>query len=347
MGRGARPAPLVERSDLVAERPVPHAPASEPQPHAVRQAGGPADPKLSGLMLVPAELSGPPEVSPNAPARPRLSLGQPTTRRWTMTEDLAAVRDCGLDAIGLWNGKFRSLSRREVVRQVRRSGVAVSSLSWVGGFTHGDEFDRRQAWFEAAEAIKLAGEVGAKCVCVATGGSGNFTEKHATRTLIPGTLQKLAAIAAEFEIDVAVQPLPGKLGRNSVVRSVFDTLTLLERTNRKNVGMAFPTLLMARDRSLVNRVHEFAHAVKLVKLSDCRISGERGERRGPGQLPGCGSLPLASLVRRLNECGYVGDYELDVWNRRSWAARDHAAGLRRAVEWFAGQHAPADGSAPF
>ena len=284
-------------------------------------------------MLVPEQVAEP-------ASRPRLALGQPTTRRWSLPEDLAAVRECGLDAVGLWNGKFRSRSRREVVREVRRAGVAVSSLSWVGGFTQGDEFDRRQAWFEASEAIKLAGEVGAGCVCVATGGTGNFTERHAVQNLIPGTLQKLAAMAAEFHVSIAVQPLPGRLARNSVVKSVFDTLRLLERTNRPNVGMAFPTLLMARDRSLVNRVQEFAHAVKLVKLSDCRVSGARGERRGPGQFPGCGSLPLATLVRRLAECGYAGDYELDVWNRAAWERRDHAASLRRTVRWFADLHQP-------
>jgi len=254
-----------------------------------------------------------------------------------MNDDLAAIDECGLDAIGLWNGKFRSQSRREVSRKVRSAGVAVSSLSWVGGFTNGDEFDRRQAWFEASEAIKLAGEVGAKCVCVATGGTGQFTERHAARNLIPGTLQKLAAMAAEFDVTIAVQPMPGRLSRNSVVKSVFDTLRLLERTGRSNVGMAFPTLLMARDRSLVNRVHEFAHAVKLVKLSDCRVTGVRGEHQGPGQFPGHGSLPLATLVRRLSECGYAGDYELDVWNRDDWARQDHAESLKQTVAWFADQ----------
>ncbi len=177
-------------------------------------------------------------------------------------------------------------------------------------------------------------------MCVATGGTGSFTERHAVRNLIPGTLQKLAAIAAEFDVSIAVQPLPGRQSKNSVVKSVFDTLRLLERTGRSNVGMAFPTLLMARDPSLINRVHEFAQAVKLVKLSDCRVSGERGERRSAGQYPGLGSLPLATLVRRLAECGYAGDYELDVWNRRAWERQDHAEGLRRTAAWFADLHGP-------
>ncbi|NNJ24603.1 hypothetical protein LzC2_06610 [Planctomycetes bacterium LzC2] len=283
-----------------------------------------------------------PEEAKTQSARPRLALGQPTTRRWSMSDDLAAIENCRLDALALWNGKFRSRSRRQVAREVRRSGVAVSSLSWVGGFTQGDEFDRRQACFEALEAIKLAAEVGAKCVCVATGGNGCFTERHAAKNLIPGTLQKLAAYAAEFDVSIAVQPLPGHLSRNSVVRSVSDTLTLLERVDRPNVGMAFPTLLMATDHSLVNRVHEFADAVKVVKLSDCRVSGARGERRGPGQLPGHGSLPLATLIRRLGECGYGGDYELDVWNRSAWERQDHAASLRRTSRWFADLHDGAD-----
>ena len=292
------------------------------------------DPRLSGLMLVHVEAEA-------APARPRLALGQPTTRRWSLARDLRAVREAGLDAIGLWKGKFGEKTRRDVVRAVRGSGVAVSSLSWVGGFTHGDAFDRRQAWYEASEAVKLAGAVGAGCVCVATGGAGGFTQNHAANTLIPGTLQKLAAIAGEFDVQVAVQPLPGRLGKNSVVRTVFETLDLLDRTSRTNVGLVFPTTLMARDPSLVNRVHEFAGAVKLVKLSDCRVAGDgRCDGCGPGEWPGDGSLPLATLVRRLARHGYRGDYELDVWNRRGWRGGDHAAGLKRSATRFAEYFAP-------
>jgi sugar phosphate isomerase/epimerase len=317
-----------------AKRTVPHAPASEFSPlDAVAEVGGS---RLSGLTLVSEEAPAP------VRRRARLALGQPTTRRWTMSEDFAAVAECGLDAVALWNGKFRSRSRREVAREVRQSGVAVSSLSWVGGFTEGDAFDRDQAWFEAGEAIKLAGEVGARCVCVATGGAGTFTERHAARNLIPGTLQKLGAMAAEWNLCIAVQPLPGRMARNSVVRSVFDTLRLLDRTGRSNVGMALPTLLMARDRSLVNRVSEFADAVKLVKLSDCRVSGARGERCSAGRYPGQGSLPLEKLVTRLGECGFVGDYELDVRNPAAWAKQDHGEELRRSVRWFHALHGTCD-----
>lgn len=299
--------------------------------------GEPAEPSplLSGLMLVTDDAASA-EVSPSAVPRPRLSLGQPTTRRWTLEQDLAAVAECGFDAVGLWTGKFRSLNRREVARAVRRSGAAVSSLSWVGGFTQGEEFDRRQVWYEATDRIKLAGEVGAGCVCVATGGTGSFTERHAAKNLIPETLKRLGAVAAEFHVSIAVQPMLGRQGRHSVVRSVFDTVDLVRRVGLPNVGMALPSLLMAYDRSLVNRVREFSEVVKLVKLSDCRVSGDRADCFGPGHFPGDGSLPLATLVRRLTESGYRGDFELDVHNADGWERGDHAADLRRTAEWFGG-----------
>ncbi|MEM9701260.1 MAG: TIM barrel protein, partial [Planctomycetota bacterium] len=156
----------------------------------------------------------------------------------------------------------------------------------------------------------------------------------------PGTLKRLGAYAAEFDVSLAVEPMRDRRSCHSVVKSVSDTIRLLDRVGLKNVGMAFPSLLMAHDRSLVNRVQEFAHAVKLVKLSDCRVSGARGQRRSAGQFPGFGSLPLATLVKRLGECGFTGDYELDVRNRAEWKRGDHLASLRRAVEWFRDLHEP-------
>ena len=297
--------------------------------------------RLSGLTLVVTD--APDERGPRTP---RLALGQPTTRRWTLEEDLAAVAPAGLDAVGLWNGKFRGRTRRDVTEAVLQSGVAVTSLSWVGGFTHGDQFERKQAWFEAKEAVMLAAAVGARCVCVAPGGAGGFTEKHARGSLIPESLRRLAAFAAEFEVRLAVQPLSGKLARNSVVRDVHGTLELLDRVGRSNVGMVLSTTLMARDASLVNRVEEFAHRVELVKLADCRTDDPRCDVCCDGRMPGDGSLPLATLIRRLERAGYAGDYELDVWNRVSWQTADHAADLRRARARFDDYLAgPADGSA--
>ena len=285
--------------------------------------------RLSGLTLC---------VTDTEPARrvgrPRLSLGQPTTRRWSLEEDFAAVRQFKLDAIGLWKGKFGGKNRRRVARAVRASGVAVSSLGWVGGFTHGDAFERRQAFFEAKDAVLLAAGVEAKCVCVATGGPGGFTERHATDALVPETLRRLATFAAEFHVRLAVQPLTGRNGRNSVVRDVFSTLDLLDRVDRPNVGMVLPTALMAADPSLVNRVGEFARRVEVVKLSDCRTGRGPGDPTRDGRMPGDGSLPLATLVRRLEDAGYAGDYELDVWNRRRWQGADHALDLSRARSRF-------------
>ena len=313
----------------------PPAPVAAARPDAA-EAQRPGEPgeddgleRLSGLTLVvPGD--------PPAPRTrtPRLALGQPTTRRWTLEEDLAAVDAAGLDAVGLWNGKFRGRTRRAVSRAVRESGVAVTSLSWVGGFTHGDAFDRKQAWYEAKEAVKLAAAVGAGCVCVTTGGPGGFTANHASGSLIPESLRRLAAFAAEFDVRLAVQPLGGRLGRNSVVRDVYSTLDLLDRTGRPNVGMVLPTTLMAQDPSLVNRVEEFASRVELVKLADCRTDATRCDTCREGRMPGDGSLPLATLIRRLERAGYAGDYELDVWNSADWRTAHHAADLRRARDRF-------------
>ena len=295
--------------------------------------GGPAvdDPRLSGLTLV---IDDDEEAPPPRTAPPRLSLGQPTTRRWSLERDLEAVREFGLDAVGLWKGKFGDRNRRRVARAVRAGGVAVSSLSWVGGFTHGDAFERRQAWYEAVDAVKLAAGVGARCVCVATGGPGGFTRKHAAGSLVPETLRRLAAVAAEFDVRLAVQPLGGRQGRHSVVRDVFSTLDLLDRVGKPNVGMVLPTALMAADPSLVNRVGEFARRVELVKLTDCECGDGPPDACREGRMPGDGSLPLATLVRRLEAAGYRGDYELDVWNAASWRTADHAADLRAARNRF-------------
>ena len=65
----------------------------------------------------------------------RSSLNEVTTFRWSLDEDLQHYQAAGWEAIGLWRRKLADFGDEKAIELVRESELAVSSLSWAGGFT--------------------------------------------------------------------------------------------------------------------------------------------------------------------------------------------------------------------
>ena len=306
-------------------------PGRGPENPAVTQMTVALDERVSGLCLPEADAA--PAVAPRAP----LTLSSLTTLRWTLDQDLAGCRRVGLDGLGLWTGKFQGLAESEVVAKVRAAGVPISSLSWVGGLTAANRGETEQLRFEARELVRLGGELGAGCVCVLTGGRAMHGRNHLLRRVLPDALRELSDLADECGTRLAVQPVAdARRRRHSAVHGLWDTLELLRRVDRENVGLTLHSDLIAADPSLVAELPAAASRVELVKLSDRRARRMRAAT--PRQL-GDGSLPLAGFVSALRAGGYGGPFELDVWDEALGGDADYephlAVSRRRFDEYLA------------
>ena len=86
------------------------------------------------------------------------------------------------------------------------SGLAVSNLLWAGGFTGSDGRSYRESLDDAGDAIRLAGDLGAKALVVYSGARAGHTQNHARR-LIREALTELAPMAGDHGLVLAVEPM--------------------------------------------------------------------------------------------------------------------------------------------
>ena len=116
----------------------------------------------------------------------RLSMNEMTTYRWSFEEDLQHYRAAGIPAIGVWRRKLSDFGEQRGIELLQESGLAVSNLMWAGGFTGSEGHTYRESIDDAAEAIRLAGAMAAKCVVVYSGARAGHTHNHARRLFITG-----------------------------------------------------------------------------------------------------------------------------------------------------------------
>ncbi|REJ72389.1 MAG: sugar phosphate isomerase/epimerase [Planctomycetota bacterium] len=250
----------------------------------------------------------------------RLSISQTTTLRWTLPDAVDEYPREGIAGIAVSWESLRSYGLEPGVRLLRRSPLTVTSLGWVGGFTgdHGYTYDDAVA--EARQAVMVAAEVGAHALTVVSGTQGGHIRPHARRLLIDA-LQELAPLAAERKVRLALQPMhPLYENEWTFLVDLDQTLGVLDELDHPYVGMACGLYHLWQQPRFVERIPEFAHRIASVQVSDWREPARCDNDR---VLPGDGTIPLEGIINALEEAGYSGFYEIEVWSRDLWSRDQH------------------------
>lgn len=237
-----------------------------------------------------------------------VAISQLTTSRWELPVELDHLADHGFDSISLWRPKVSDLGTAPAAALLRRSGVRVSSLQWIGGFTGGDGRTFVEALSDAVETIEAAAALAAPVVIVHSGCRGGHTRTHARRLLVQA-LERLAPIAESAGLSLALKPFHAAAApESSFLRDLPETLDIIAQVDHPAVGLALDLWHFADCPDLGRLLPGVAEAAKVVQVAD---------RAGPPtaeleRLPaGHGGLPLEQVVLSLFELGYGGDFEFD------------------------------------
>lgn len=246
----------------------------------------------------------------------RYSVSQITTCRSSFADDIANWQTAGLTSIGLWRRKFDMCGESEAVQLIRDSGLDVTTVSFAGGFTGSQGVEFQEAMDDAWQALFTAAAVGARTVIIAPGSRGRYTDKHEARVVVKA-LRELSVGAAEMGIGLAVLPMAEQFAhRWTTLHSLDAAWDLVHRIDRDNVGIVFDTFHFGDDARSLDQLERFSSAIRVVQLSD---RGALPANSYDRCLPGEGTLPLSRVMGVLNETGFDGDIDIQVWSSDVWA----------------------------
>lgn len=237
-----------------------------------------------------------------------VAISQLTTSRWELPVEIEHLADHGFDRISLWSPKVSDLGTSAAAALLQRSGVRVSSLQWIGGFTGGDGRTFLEAVADAAETIETAAALAAAVVIVHSGSRGGHTRTHARRLLVQA-LERLAPTADAAGLSLALKPFHASAAPDcSFLCDLPEALDIVRQVDHPAVGLAVDLWHFADCPEFRRLLPDLAEAAKVVHVAD---------RAGPPtadleRLPaGHGGLPLEEAVLSLLELGYTGDFEFD------------------------------------
>lgn len=121
-------------------------------------------------------------------------------------ERLSLIRHCGFRSVGLYRPQLGGYELEAVREELDELSLAVSTVSFAGGFTGTIGLSYEESLADTESAIEQAVAVDAAAVVAVTGGMGGHIRKHARRLIVEG-LQRAGDYAAERGRLVIVDPL--------------------------------------------------------------------------------------------------------------------------------------------
>lgn len=248
---------------------------------------------------------------------PLFSSCQFTTPDTSFEEDVALASEIGAQGIGICEFKLRAGEEDAQLETLRGAGLRasvcmpanISPLPTGVVFPGPDDIDERVELM-CASMRRLAPFEPASVVVI-TGALRERTREEARRIVVEG-LREVARVAAGVGVRLGLEPqrvdvLPGR----SLVSTLPETLELLEEIGAENIDVVYDVYHLFETDDIVELTREHAGSFGGVQICDWRA-----ETRGwmDRVLPGDGIIDLPALFGALEDGGFDGWYDLEVFS---------------------------------
>ncbi|MFI6551512.1 sugar phosphate isomerase/epimerase family protein [Streptomyces griseus] len=266
----------------------------------------------------------------------RLSINQETLKQWSLPDLAEGCVKAGIDKVGLWRAPVQEYGVERTARLLADAGLAVTSLCRGGFFTALDPAERARALDDNRAAIDEAAALSTDTLVLVSGGlPPGSRDLHGARERVGEALAELAPYAAARDVRLAIEPLhPMYAADRCVVSTLAQALDLAERFPAEQVGVVVDTYHLWWDDQAPaqiaragagGRIHSF-------QLADWITPLPAGVLLGRGQL-GDGSVDFRAFRRWVEDAGFDGPIEVEIFNEALWA-RDGAEALAEVADRY-------------
>jgi len=255
----------------------------------------------------------------------RFSFNQATAPNWPTPDLIAGCVAAGVGTVGLWREQTQAYGLANTVRALRAAELAVSSLCRGGFFDRADWFDDNRRALDEAAAL------GAPVLVLVCGGlPAGSRDLPAARAYVADAIAMLAPAAIEHGVTLAIEPLhPMFAADRCVISTLGQALDIAEDHPVGAVGVMVDTYHVWWDDQVYQHLQRAGPRIAGFQLADWATPLPAGVLTGR-VLPGGGRIDLARLWAAVDEAGYTGPVEVEIFNEQLWA-RDGAAILADTI----------------
>jgi len=248
------------------------------------------------------------------PDRP-FAVVELSTLTASFEDDVAAYSATGVDGIGIWEPKLEPGREEEQLAAFRGSGLGASaavpavpsilSLPLMPGPATAEE--RVEAY--VAGMRRLAPFEPTAFVCL-TGPAGELTAKEARAAILEG-LRALGNEAQRLGIPVGVEPTSSHHPGWTIVTTLGGAGDLITEAGGEGLGLTFDTWHLWDTQTLEDDLARYGDRIVAVHVGDSREPTRSWCDR---VLPGDGAIDFDRVLGVLEEAGWDGFYELEIFS---------------------------------
>jgi len=253
----------------------------------------------------------------------KLCLHTFTNKPWNLSQCIENYANAGIKGISIWRNVLEGQNLKFVKKQLEEADLSIVSLVRGGFFPSVNASERALAIEDNMKLIEEAAILGAPLIVLVCGADGRQS-LETSREQIQEGIEKLLSLARETGVKLAIEPLhPMYAGDKSAVNTLAQANDMAAAINSPFVGVAIDVYhvwwdpaLEAEIRRCGRNQHIFAFHICDWNVPTLDFLTDRG-------LMGDGCIPIKKIRNWVEEAGFSGFNEVEIFSDKYWAMDQH------------------------
>ena len=249
----------------------------------------------------------------------KLCVHTVTTKPWNIHQAIRKYSAAGVGGISIWRDAIAEEDPGMVRQEAADHGVSVVSLVRGGFFTGHAKSDRNEAIDSNKRIIDEAAAVGAPLVVLVCGATPGVTIHDNLRQIEDG-IGAVVDHAAAAGVKLAIEPLhPMYADTRSAVTTMKSANDICESLSSPYVGVAVDVFHVWWDPELDSELERCGRAKNVFAYHICDWKTEMTDMLTDRGLMGEGVIDLKRMRQRVENAGFNGFHEVEIFSTRYWA----------------------------
>jgi sugar phosphate isomerase/epimerase len=235
--------------------------------------------------------------------------------------------------ITVWRDALDGRNIRQTGQLLRDSGLEIVSLCRGGFFPSTDASKRKAALDDNRKAIEEAAEIGAPLIVLVCGSNPHQPLEESRKQIQEG-IQSVLPEAIAAGVKLAIEPLhPMYADTRSAVNTLEQANTMASEINSSYVGVAVDVYHLWWDPHLEQEIKRCGKNNHLFAFHICDWNVPTNDFLLDRALMGEGCIPVRKIRSWVEETGYTGYYEVEIFSNKFWS-EDQDVFLKKIINAY-------------
>ena len=248
----------------------------------------------------------------------RLCIHSITNKPWNLDTLIEKYTGSGISALTIWEDAVKEHGAKSAGDKLARSGLVVVSYARGGFFPDLNAEKRVEKIDHNKRMLEDASLLGAPLLVLVCGADPGQSLQH-SRDQIRLGIENLLPFAADFGVKLAIEPLhPMYADTRSAINNLAVANDMAEYFDSEWVGIAIDVYHLWWDPELKDQIQRCGNNRNILAFHICDWKTPTEDLLLDRELMGRGCIPVAEISRWVDESGFEGFREVEIFSNRYW-----------------------------